>query len=117
MPAGRLARADGEEDDFTQTGAESMVVMSASAPDGTTGMQPGTARLVRAHVEYQTWEVWTNPSGAVDIREFHSVPMTGAVLSFNVTSGDGSVSDASNSTDNDGNGTAATATAARRCAA
>ena len=69
LPAGRLARADGEADGFIQTGSERSVSVNVWAPDGTTGMQAGTSRQVLAYAQMNTWEVWTgSPSGTIQIR-------------------------------------------------
>jgi hypothetical protein len=88
LPAGRLARADGEGE-FTLTGTQGSVAISVSAPQGTSGMQPGDTRQIIANAQVNTWEVWTNSeTGATEIRNPLTVPMAGSWLAFSNT-GDG----------------------------
>ena len=98
LPAGRLARADGEGDVFTQTGTESLISVSVSAPEGTIGLMPGTTRQVIVNAQQTTWEVWTGyPSGTIETRNSQKSPMQGEMINFTMN-GDGGFSANSNYT-------------------
>lgn len=103
LPAGRQARADGDDGStWTQTSTESSVTVSASAPEGTSGMTVGDTRQVIVNAQLSTWEVWTNgETGATEIRNAVTNSLAYSPVSF--TASAGSVSPGTTSTDGNGN--------------
>lgn len=110
LPAGRIGHAYGEEgDDDPVITDQSLVIVTVSPPQGTSGMHSGESRPVAVHVELSTWQLWTYPpgstaypSGGTEIHDLVSEPISETGLS-SAASGDGSVSPGNETTDSFGN--------------
>lgn len=90
MPIGRMGHAEEGDGIFYQTSSESYVEVQVTAPEGTTGLVPGTNRQVAIKVLQHSWEIWTNSvSGITETRSQQVTPI-GASLSYSIPTGNGS---------------------------
>ncbi len=87
--------------------AEGLLTVTLSAPEGTTDIAQGAQRAVTAHVQYDTWEIWTSNYGGERVQNAVSAPASQAQITWSVLDvADGQVSDAAPLADTEGNATA-----------
>ena len=80
---------------------EGTLLLNLAAGGAQTGLAPGEQRSVAAEVRYQGWEVWSN-GVTEEFRNDFDRAAQGAVLTFAVESGDGTVDAGPVSTDTEG---------------
>lgn len=80
---------------------EGTLLLNLSAGGAQTGLAPGEQRTVTAEVRYQGWEVWSNGMTEESRNDFDRAAQ-GAVLTFELENGDGTVDAGPVSTDSEG---------------
>lgn len=85
---------------------ESLITASLSPGSSTENVPSGATQAVQAHVEITHWSVYVSSLGNTKTDNSGTSPAIGALLSWSIASGDGTLGSASSSTDDSGNASA-----------